>query len=330
MKTKYFFKAIVALGILLPVLSNAQISTFDDLTLSAESYWNGSDLNGGFVSGSAYFFNNYDTTYSSWNSFSYSDITDDTTAGWANQYSAFTGGGANGSSNYAVGNVTLNWLSGTYNPIPISVKLQEPLAGSIIKGVFVTNSTYAALSMRNGDNYAKKFGGDSGNDPDWFLLIIRGYNQGIFTDSVNFYLADYRFADNSQDYIIDYWAYINLTILGSVDSLTFSLRSSDVGSYGMNTPAFFCIDNLNDIDNGIADNFTFDTKAYPNPVQNILNLEGVRNAKIGVSTLTGKIIYSVDSHYDKIRIDLSEYPAGMYFATIQKQGKSVTKKIIKQ
>jgi hypothetical protein len=34
--------------------------------------------------------------------------------------------------------------------------------------------TYAALSMRDGDGFAKQFGGASGDDPDYFLLTITG------------------------------------------------------------------------------------------------------------------------------------------------------------
>ena len=37
---------------------------------------------------------------------------------------------------------------------------------------------------------------------------------------------------------------MDLGSLGRVDSLMFALESTDVGEWGMNTPAFFCIDNL--------------------------------------------------------------------------------------
>lgn len=82
---------------------------------------------------------------------------DDTTAGYGNQYSAITARGVNNSENYAT----------AYAGAPVSVKLQTGIAGSILKGVFVTNSTYAVLSMENGDAYAKKFGGSDGTDPDF-------------------------------------------------------------------------------------------------------------------------------------------------------------------
>ena len=92
---------------------------------------------------------------------------------------------------------------------------------------------------------AKKFGGASGDDPDWFVLTIIGKDsQGLVTDTVDFYLADYTFADNNQDYIVDTWEYVDLTSLGAVESLEFTLSSSDVGQWGMNTPGYFAMDNL--------------------------------------------------------------------------------------
>ena len=64
------------------------------------------------------------------------------------------------------------------------------------------------------------------------------------TESVDFYLADYRFVNNADDFIVSNWTYANLTDLGVVDTLQFSLASSDVGDLGMNTPAYFAMDSL--------------------------------------------------------------------------------------
>ena len=66
----------------------------------------------------------------------------------------------------------------------------------------------------------------------------------MVTGEVEFYLADYRFADNGEDYIVDTWEYIDLSSLGAVKSLEFGLSSSDVGDFGMNTPAYFALDTV--------------------------------------------------------------------------------------
>ena len=81
----------------------------------------------------------------------------------------------------------------------------------------VTNTTYAWDSMLNGDGFAKQFGGASGDDPDFLQLVITGYDAlGVATGSVDFLLADYRFADNAQDYILTDWTPVDLSSLGAV------------------------------------------------------------------------------------------------------------------
>jgi hypothetical protein len=99
--------------------------------------------------------------------------------------------------------------------------------------------------MSNGDSFSKRFGGTSGNDPDFFRLTVEGLVGGNpVSPVVEFFLADYRFADNSQDYIVDEWTWVDLSSLGEVDGLRFSLDSTDNGSFGMNTPAYFAVDNM--------------------------------------------------------------------------------------
>jgi hypothetical protein len=230
------FENLVFLITVLTILStaNANTATFEDLALPAESYWNGSDESGGFVSGGAYFSNNYDSAWGSWDGFSYSNITDTTTGGMAAQYNAIAGGGQGDSANYAIG--FIGWAS------PPTVTLY--MAG-VVDGLYVTNNNNTYYSMLNGDAFAKKFGGESGNDQDWFMLTITGKDvEGVVTGTVDFYLADYRFVDNDADYIVNTWQYVDLTSLGAVKSLEFSLSSSDVGDWGMNTPAYFAVDTL--------------------------------------------------------------------------------------
>lgn len=215
-------------------VAQAEIATFDDLILAPESYWNGADGSGGFLSGGMHFSNSYDVDWASWEGFSYSNITDTTTMGTAAQYNAITGMGQGGSANYGV--VYVGWVS-----LPV-VTLESP---GIVDGLYVTNSSYAYYSMLFGDVFSKKFGGETGDDPDYFLLTITGKDtDGAVTGAVDFYLADYQFADNSEDYIVDTWQYVDLTSLGAIQSLEFALNSSDVGDWGMNTPASLVIDTI--------------------------------------------------------------------------------------
>ena len=222
---------------LISIAATAQtVATFENITLTPASYWVGSSPNDEFVDGEATFPSKWDTAWSYWSDgWAVSNLTDSTTAGYTNMYSATTAIGVNGSSNYTIGkHNSIIHLTGTSTSAPLN-------------GMFLTNTTYAAISMRDGDFFAKKFGGSTGNDPDYFVATIWGYTGGFPTaDSVNFYLADYRDSDNSQDYIITDWTWVDLSPLGIVDSVLFTLDGSDVGTWGLNTPAFYAMDNFND------------------------------------------------------------------------------------
>jgi hypothetical protein len=236
------FLYILGLVIMAVPAVQASVATYEDLTLGPESYWNGSDGSGGFISG-GHFHNNTFTDwgggYTSWDGFAYSNKTDINTTGTNGQYTAYSipdGGGVDGSSNYAIGYV--GWS------IPPTVTL--PGANTPSEAYF-TNNAYAYWSMVYGDTFAKKFGGETGNDPDWFLLTITGKDAVGVTGTVDFYLADYRFEDDALDYIVDDWTSVDLSPLGTASSVEFALSSSDTGPYGMNTPAYFAMDNLSPV-----------------------------------------------------------------------------------
>ena len=212
---------------------------FEDVLLpsstTAGDFYNGSDLAGGFTSQGVDFNNAYNAAWDSWTGWAASNSTDTATAGFTNQYSAFPAGGAEGSANFGVAH------DSSFEPSVVT--FPQPTE---VTGTYITNGTYAALSMLNGDGFAKKFGGTSGNEDDWFKLVIFGKDlSGNTTGTVDFYLADYRFSDNSQDYVVDDWTWVDLTSLGTqVQSLEFEMTSSDVGQFGMNTPSYFLFDNL--------------------------------------------------------------------------------------
>ena len=55
--------------------------------------------------------------------------------------------------------------------------------------------------------------------------------------SVDFYLAH-------NGSIVNTWQSVDLSSLSAAKTLEFDLTSSDTGPYGMNTPAYFAMDNL--------------------------------------------------------------------------------------
>ena len=206
--------------------------------LAPESAYNGADSAGGFSAAGLSFNNEYNPSYGSWTGWAYSNTTDVTTRGYLNQYSSFTGGGAVESDTYLVGYA--------YSGFSVPTITRDPSQVGPFSSLDITNTTYAALSMREGDSFgAKKFGGASGDDPDFFILTIEGFDaNGLSIGSVEFPLADFRFADQSLDYIVDVWSSVDVSSIGDATTLTFGLVSSDIGQYGMNTPGYFALDNI--------------------------------------------------------------------------------------
>lgn len=211
----------------------SQTAGFENLNLPSDTFYNGQDSST-YLSSGIEFTVLYDTSFGGfWSGgIAASTMGDTVTGDYSNLYSSITGGGYN-SATYGVVTPVTGALIDDKNPVP-------PGATAHWQGMYITNTTYAYKSMLNGDAFAKKFGGATGNDPDYFFVRI--YNGEA--DSLDFYLADFRFADNTGDYIVNEWTYVDLSNLGEIESLSFKLFSSDTGIFGINTPAFFCIDDV--------------------------------------------------------------------------------------
>lgn len=303
------------------------IFDFENVTLSPESYDNGSGGLANFTDGSITLFNDYNTSGGYWSGFSISNTTDVTTAGYGNQYSSFTGSGRN-SDNYAVfyyeGNITT-----TNNQIRID-------------GFYISNSTYAAISMRDGDGpggFAKQFGSVNGadgnpdgtNGEDFFKVWVIGhdYNETV-KDSVEFYLADYRFPNNNDDYIVDDWNYIDLSNFSfNTSKVTFRFESSDVSFGYVNTPTYFVLDDIQYSSTAeIKENTLSNVTIYPNPVNNVINIKGEKG-ELNVLDINGRTIHS-SYHSELSVIDLSEINSGIYFVKVENEKGSFTEKVVKQ
>ncbi len=231
----------LAAGVSLSLSSGVQagpLVDFEDLGLAPESFITGEDggdfTSGGFTFGAGY---RADWDYA-WGFYA-STTTDSETPGFTNQYSAYpdgiTGNGAGGSSTYGV----------FYQDSFQDEKRMVLDDIAVLQSAMIANTTYAYLSMRDGDDIGKKFGGDDGTDEDWFLLTVTGYDESDqVTGTTELYLADYRSSDPIDDYILSEWTELDLSVLGAVKSLGFGLTSSDVGDFGMNTPAYLAIDDI--------------------------------------------------------------------------------------
>jgi len=201
--------------------------TFQQVNLAPETYWNGSDESGSKTFGTVTFYNYFEENEwgEYWEGFAFSNVTDIETEGYENEFSAYIAEGGSLQNVYSVAyaNGTSAKLNFMDEALPISVN--------------VTNSTLVYYTLLNGNQFSTAF-----DEGDWFLLTITGYdNNDEEVNSVDFYLADFR---EGQSIIVDEWTSVDLTSLNGSSSIVFSLSSSDTGEWGMNTPAYFCLDNF--------------------------------------------------------------------------------------
>ena len=301
-----------------------QTATFEDIILPPDSIYNGSDGSGGFYSGEIWFPNEFNAEYNVWSGFAVSNMKDTITSGYGNQYSAITGMGAENSENYGV----------IYCSGELTLEFEEPVK---IEGFYITNSVYAYLDMLNGSGFTKKFGGMNGNDPDYFKLLLSGTDaDGQKTEVVEFFLADFRSDSSQEDYIVRKWLWLDLTSLGIVKEIHFSMESSDTGDWGMNTPAYFCIDSftLGSLTSApVFPKVQYNGfKVFPNPVDNIFQVEVPEGTgSVEIFDQVGRRLYYQQVTSQKI-IDISSLgskPSGTYYVRAITPDYIYTEKVIK-
>jgi hypothetical protein len=321
MKTSVLFFLIF----LSQMITAQEIVDFEEFGINQDSFLNGSTVEGAFITEAITFPNSFTQTpeFSFWSGWSISSITDNETPGFTNEFSAITGSGNNESTTYAV-----SFESGQN-------KLYLNEGPQIVEGIHITNSTYAYLSMLDGDAFSKKFGGATGDDPDFFVLIIDGFLAGEAVDTtIEFYLADYRFDDNTQDFLIDEWTFVDLSILGEVDSIGFQLASSDVGEFGMNTPAYFCIDDVQlaeDITSNTIDiNDSPTINIFPNPTTDYIQISGLygNSNQLNIYNTQGQKVGSGVIPSGK-KYNVSGLETGIYLMTISDNDQWYTARFMK-
>ena len=185
-------------------------------------------------SGGWLFTNNTQNGY--WGGFTASNRTDLSQTGLNAQYTAASGCGYDGSTQYAVA-YTMGVQTDVYAADGQS---------HTVTGCYVTNDLWTYQDILQGGYGEPPYGGTTGNDPDWFKVTATGKNaSGQTVGTLDFYLADYRFANNEEDYVLSTWEWFDLSPLGNVATISLSLSSSRGSGYNMITPAYFCMDNFN-------------------------------------------------------------------------------------
>lgn len=193
-------------------------------------------------------------------------------------------------------------------------------------GFQLTNTTFARNSMLFGDAFAKKF---NAADKDSLVLIISGFRNGELKKSKRVMLADFRDADSGKHFILSNWEFVEFNEI--VDSIRFDMQSSDNSSWGMNTPAYFAIDNIElTLPASVKNISTLPLKLFPNPafsqVQWILP-ENERPQSIKITNLMGAVMLNESAESNGVQsesqisnqLDIQFLPAGMYLVEVQSQ-----------
>jgi len=220
---------------------------FADLTVPAAGYFNGDpgdkptgeswEVSTPWVSGSVSFSNtagrdvgsygewSYNYTY--WSGFAYSNVVDTTDSSFTNQYASKPGGGFGGpGTTYAIA-----YGNGAAIDLPMP---------ATVSGLQIANTTYAfgVMAFPDPNNFSTPLGPNG-----WFATTATGKLGTTTTGSATFFLADLRGA--SPPGILATWAWFDLASLGTVDRIEFSFDGSDRHpTFGLNTPAYFAMDNL--------------------------------------------------------------------------------------
>jgi hypothetical protein len=332
---KTITKIAFAISLATTIISNAQTTvTFDTFTLSPNSYYQdnaGTD----FTSNGVTFQYSWNTSWGGWESGSaYTNKVDTVNGSYTNLYGCIPGTAFSG-NNYA-----------TVQDRAI-ITFSNSATG--VSGFYITNTTYAWKEIKNG-GLGRKFGDTTGTGsgtsitqgqyPDWFKVLVTGYRSGnLLTDSVEFYLADYRPTGTGSDYVVKNWQFVNCASLGQVDSIQFIMKSSDNNSYGMKTPAFFSIDNFTtNYSVGINELTSISNiSIYPNPTSDNIYINystsKENNITATIGDVTGEQIINLKKQniigQNTIKLETSTLESGIYFVELNDGTSSKKLKFIK-
>lgn len=143
-----------------------------------------------------------------------------------------TGGGHNGSNNFAVHYGYKDKSGYTDSMILPSFSFGDGMA-RVIDHMYVNNICYALNCYLNGNDLTANIG-----DDDWVKLIATGYDGAAKTGEASIYLC------NGPKNIVTDWTKFDLSGLGAVTKVEFNVTGSSDNGYGFSQPAYFAYDDV--------------------------------------------------------------------------------------
>jgi hypothetical protein len=243
-RIEYFFSVVTPYGadsmsIPVDVIVLADFTKLFPENLKTDSSWTGTPDTAGFSYSDIFFPTHFEESDSSWQGFGFSNIkstTNDEEKIPQNSVYAST-------SSRNVFSVVKQPNGSDYTPPTLKF---DDNKNHRLKSMEINNTTLGVFLLKYGNENFDRMGYPSNTDPDWFKITITGLDvAGAVIGTQDFFLADYRFDNYKRDYIVDSWTEIDLTGLGKVNRVQFSLSSNKTNEAGeMITPEEFCIDNI--------------------------------------------------------------------------------------
>ncbi len=184
-------------------------------------------------------------------------------------------------------------------PRPIDMKFVDGKAYEAV-GVYLTLNSYTYYTVEEGDAYCRSFA-----DGDALTLTIHGVAPDQSEKTIDVKLASF---ENGDITITRGWKYVDLSELGTVNEIYFTMSSTDKGNYGDNTPEYFCMDKLmvRDTNSGINSVNASSGLAYDRETK-LVEADG--ESFVAVYDVAGCMIA-----FGEGRVDVSGLRSGIYVA----------------
>jgi hypothetical protein len=319
---KKHMKIAVIAGILFAGMTKGQaqqVADFENLSLSEESYYDGTADHSGTANATESFpFTSGNVTFNlsvtDWGGFlsyggtAYSNQTDLTTASYTN-YSAYANpaGGANGSANYGV----------YYTGYGVIDSIVFPEAANL-QSIQIANHVWTYHYIMGSDGS----GTGTFESGDYLTLILTAFDDTDETiGTIDIALAD--FTDGNSE-VINNWTTIDLSSLENVAYIKFSISSND-----SMCPTYFCLD---DLTYSTSTDIAVEQSAisiYPNPVTNYVKIENAQSGYFKLINSYGRILKSGEINTRSQSISTVDLASGVYIIQIDYKSQQILKKIIK-
>lgn len=115
---------------------------------------------------------------------------------------------------------------------------------STLKGLWYCNSSYCYGVMVNGNKFGNiGVAGSMSGTNGYFEVLLECYDEdNELLDTKHLILADYR-TGHTTVVPVTTWTYWPINV-DDVKTVKFNFTGSDTGAYGLNTPAYLCIDDI--------------------------------------------------------------------------------------